>query len=408
MRVMISPSTAHGCMEAPPSKSMAHRLLICAGCAGGTSVISNIDLSEDIRATLDCLRALGAQAVYENRSVTVRGIDIRACGEPSRLDCGECGSTLRFMIPVCLMSGQKNELKGSDRLFSRPLTVFEDICKEQGLTFEKEGNRLSVAGRLLAGRYTVAGNISSQFISGLLFVLPLLEEDSTIRMIPPVESRPYIDMTIQALKIFGVRASWTDHCTIHIPGGQKYCPQQDLRVEGDYSNSAFFEAFNLFDGDVQLYGLDEKSLQGDRVYRRYFEELRAGYADIDLSDCPDLGPVLMALAAALHGARLTGTARLKIKESDRGAAMQEELEKFHVRMKRSENEILIEPGVFRPEQMLEGHNDHRIVMALSLLLTLTGGRIRGAQAVSKSLPDYFERLKLLGIGVTIDELDQQE
>lgn len=408
MKVTISPSKAHGPMEAPPSKSMAHRLLICAGCAQGTSVISNIDLSRDITATLDCLRALGAEAVYENRQVTIRGVDIRALTKSAQLNCAECGSTLRFMVPVCLMSGQRNALTGSDTLFTRPLTVFEKICREQNLLYEKEGNRLTVAGKLAAGEYVIPGNISSQFISGLLFVLPLLEEDSRIRLIPPVESRPYIDMTIQALKQFGVLVSWEDEHTLRIPGGQKYCPQQDLHVEGDYSNAAFFEAFNILGGDVQLYGLKEESLQGDKVYRRHFERLHAGYADIDLSDCPDLGPVLMALAAAQHGARFTGTRRLKIKESDRGAAMQQELGKMKVRMEVSDNEILVEPGISCPGQILDGHNDHRIVMALCVLLTQTGGSLRGAQAVSKSLPDFFERLKLLGIGVTIDELDQQE
>ena len=156
-----------------------------------------------------------------------------------------------------------------------------------------------------------------------------------------------------------------------------------------------------------LDGLNEDSLQGDRIYRRYFQQLQAGYADIDLSDCPDLGPVLMALAAVLHGARFTGTGRLKFKESDRVAAMQQELGKMKVRMEVFGDEIRIDPGLQPPREMLDGHNDHRIVMALSVLLTVTGGRIRGAQAVSKSLPGFFERLKYLGIGVMVDETDQQ-
>ena len=399
MVVTISPSKAYGQMEAPPSKSMANRFLICAGCAQGTSVISNIDLSGDIGATLDCLRALGVKAVYENRCVTVRGIDIRALKQPAMLDCAECGSTLRFMIPVCLMSGHRFELTGSETLFTRPLTVFEEICKKQNLTYEKKGNHLSVAGRLQPGDYVIKGNISSQFVSGLLFVLPLLEKDSVIRLLPPLVSRPYIDMTIQALQQFGVRVSWMDEYTLRIPGGQQYLPQANLRVEGDYSNAAFFDALNLLGGDVSLYGLNEKSLQGDRVYRDFFDRLQAGYTDIDLSDCPDLAPVLMALAAALHGAGFSGTGRLKIKESDRGAALQQELSKLKVRMEVLEDQIRILPGLCPPQEILDGHNDHRIVMALCVLLTLTGGRIRGAEAVAKSLPDFFDRLKELGIKV---------
>lgn len=398
-------------MEAPPSKSMAHRLLICAACAQGTSTISNIDLSRDIQATLDCLQALGAEIVYENRCVTIRGVDPCAVTRFLGLNCAESGSTLRFLIPLCLMSGQPFEFTGSERLFARPLSVYEEICRRQGLWFEKEENRLLIAGRLSPGSYVIPGNISSQFISGLLFALPLLQEDSRIILTPPVESRSYIDMTIRALQQFGVRAFWAgeDDCALRIPGGQSYTARQDLRVEGDYSNAVFFDAFNLLGGDVQLYGLNENSLQGDRVYRRHFEELLAGYARIDLSDCPDLGPVLMALAALLHGAEFTGTGRLKIKESDRGAAMQAELAKMHVRVDVAENEIRVAPGILAPQAILDGHNDHRIVMALSLLLTQAGGRIRGSQAVSKSLPDFFDRLKELGIRVTIiDELEQQK
>lgn len=493
MIVTIKPSKAYGRIEAPPSKSMAHRLLICAGCAGGTSVISNVDLSEDILATLDCLRALGAQISYENKNMTVRGVDVRNIPHPAELPCRECGSTLRFMIPLCLLSGQKNRLTGSERLFSRPLDIYRDICRDQGLLFEKQGkvlnaggfssqenslhkdnpsaresklnsggtsvkeNRPDSDGRLAPGDYVIPGNISSQFISGLLFALPMLEGDSTIRLLPPVESRPYIDMTLQALRLFGITGitiEWTGSreaaegtvsvnplpgepkqarlssplpgesklkeplpagpfrferekavpagsLLLRIPGGQKYCPR-DLRVEGDYSNAAFFDALNVLGGNVRVEGLEEESLQGDRIYRPYFAQLRESFAEINLADCPDLGPVLMALAAACHGGKFTGTRRLKIKESDRGAAMQQELQKMNCRVKTAENEILVFPGICRPRQMLDGHNDHRIVMALSVLLTMTGGSIRGAQAVSKSLPDFFEKLYSLGVELTID------
>ena len=329
------------------------------------------------------------------------------------------------MIPLCLMNRQKYCLTGSVTLFSRPLGVYEEICREQGLVFEKQGNCLTVGGRLEPGNYVVPGNISSQFISGLLFALPLLDEDSTIRILPPVESRSYINMTLHTLRQFGIRTVRTvpadslknesvrtvpinslknesartvpiDSFLIRIPGRQKYHPQ-NVRVEGDYSNTAFFEALAILGGNVRIEGLDEDSLQGDRIYRLYFSKLREGFAEVDLSDCPDLGPVLMVLAAACHGGKFTGTRRLKIKESDRAAAMQQELHKMNCRVKISENEILVFPGVSRPEQVLDGHNDHRIVMALSVLLTLTGGSIRGAEAVAKSLPDFFKRLKTLGI-----------
>ena len=407
MTITIEPSTANGRMQASPSKSMAHRLLLCAGLSSGTSLISNVDDSDDILATQDCLRALGAQITGEGNSAAVRGIDFRQVSPQAVLPCRESASTLRFMILVCLLSGQKTLLTGSDRLFTRPLSIYEEICRTQGLLFEKRLSSLTIAGKLTPGRYEIPGDVSSQFISGLLFALPLLDGDSTIELIPPIESSPYIRMTADALKRFGVTvlpdcqnsAHPEDFREIFIPGSQKYCPR-DLQVEGDYSAAAFFDALNLLGGNVQVDGLNEDSLQGDQVYRHHFEVLRDRFGEADLTDCPDLGPILIAMAAALHGGRFTGTRRLKMKESDRGAAMQQELRKMGARIDVFENEILVLPGVRRPQEVLDGHNDHRIVMALSILLTKTGGSIRGAEAVSKSLPDFFDRLRSLGVRVS--------
>ena len=405
MRVTILPSKARGRMEAPPSKSMAHRMLLCAGCADGTSILENIDLSEDVLATMDCLRALGAGIQYADRRVTVCGTDICSMSRPAVLDCRECGSTLRFMIPLCLMSGRKAELTGSAKLFERPLGIYERICREQSILFEREGNRLTAAGKLRPGEYELPGNVSSQFISGLLFALPLLEGNSRIRLTGPVESRPYIDMTMQVMELFGVKTEWENERAILVPGGQSYCPR-NARVEGDFSNAAFFEALNLIGGDVEVTGLCDGSLQGDKVYRQYFDRIREGYAQIDLSDCPDLGPILMAAASMCKGAEFTGTARLKLKESDRGLAMQEELGKLGASVRVLDNSILVEAGELRADAALEGHNDHRIVMALAVILSSVGGTIAGAEAVRKSLPDFWERLRQLGIGVCCDEPDQ--
>ena len=441
MIVTITPSKASGRIQAPPSKSMAHRLLLCAGFSAGTSEISNVDFSEDILATLDCLRALGAKIVCKESCVIISGIDPGEVTHPGLLPCRECGSTLRFMIPACLMSGQEMCLTGSRTLFARPLNFYEDICREQNLRFEKRENSLTVAGKLSAGRYVFPGNISSQFVSGLLFALPLLEKSSTITLLPPVESRPYIDLTLDALARFGIKASialadgieghalrsaaadgMKGHAlrsaaadgmegsslrtvpvvpaslplVIYVPGGQSY-QAGNHEVEGDYSNAAFFEALTLLGGNVEVDGLKEGSLQGDRIFREHFARLQEGFAEADLSDCPDLGPVLMAAAAALHGGRFTGTRRLKYKESDRGAAMKQELGRMNVRVDVSENEIVVYPGLSRPQEILDGHDDHRIVMALAVLLSMTGGSLRGTEAVAKSFPDFFDRLKKLGI-----------
>ena len=404
MIVTISPSKAQGHISAPPSKSMSHRLLICAGLSDGTSLISNVDPSEDILATMDCLRALGAELCFQHGQVTVKGINMRKIQKPALLSCRECASTLRFMIPVCLMSGQLMKLTGSPALFRRPLSVYEKICDDRNLLFRREESSLLVQGVLSPGEYVVPGNISSQFVSGLLFALPLLQEDSLIRLTGPVESRSYIWMTIQALQSFGVTVLWEEDRKIAIPGNQTYSPR-NICVEGDYSNAAFFDALNLTGGKVTVEGLMEDSLQGDRVYKSLLRQIDEGCPNIDLSDCPDLGPVLMAAAALRHGAVFTGTKRLKIKESDRGLAMQQELARMGVRTEIAENRICVFPGAGHPGEILDGHNDHRIVMALAVMLASVGGKIRGAEAVKKSLPDFFDRLASLGIDVSCDSPD---
>ena len=398
MNVLIRPGTARGTVAAPPSKSMAHRLLICAALADGESTVRGVDRSEDILATADCLAALGASLSWEGDAVRLRGCDPRQAG-PAVLRCRESGSTLRFMIPLCLLSGNPMRLEGSETLLSRPLSVYEDLCREQGLALRRENAGLLAEGCLAPGEYTVPGGISSQFITGLLFALPLLPADSRIQLIPPVESRSYLSLTLQALHDAGVDVSWADENTLFIPGGAAYRPL-DTEVEGDYSNAAFFEALNCAGGNVTVTGLRPDSLQGDRVYREFFPRLSAENAELDLADCPDLAPVLFAAAALGRGASFTGTRRLRFKESDRGAAMAQELAKFGVQLISEENRITVPAAPLRaPSEPLDSHNDHRIAMALSLLCTRTGGEIRGAEAVRKSFPDYWDRLRSLGIDV---------
>ena len=396
MRVRIDPGPARGTMKAPPSKSMAHRLLICAGFADGESVIRGVDPSEDVLATTDCLRALGAELRMEDGNVSVRGCDPRKAGN-AELRCRESGSTLRFMIPPALLSDTEKHFTGSEKLMSRPLSVYEDICREQGILLRREAGGLKMRGTLRAGEYEVPGDISSQFISGLMFAMPLKETDSTIRILPPVESRSYLDLTVQALRDFGITAAWDGPETLRIPGGQAYRPRETA-VEGDYSNAAYLEILNDAGGNVTMTGLRADSLQGDRVYGEYLRQIREGIPELDVTDCPDLAPALIAAAALHHGARLTGTRRLRLKESDRGAAMAEEMAKFGIRLENGENEIVIPAGGLHwPSEPLSGHNDHRIVMALAAVCMKTGGEIEGAEAVRKSFPDYWEWMKILGI-----------
>jgi len=403
MKVTIQPGRAVGTVAAPPSKSMAHRLLICAALSKGISHIKGIFLNEDIRATLDCLRALGAECTLQEDTVTVRGINIFTVRSASELPCRESGSTLRFLIPPALLCAADITFTGEKGLFSRPLSVYENFSVSNGFSFFKDNRKLKVGGSLESGIFSVPGDVSSQFISGLLFALPLLDGDSTIVISPPLESRPYIELTLQALRSFGICARWRDSHTLHIPGNQNYRPA-DVTVEGDWSGAAFFAALNALGGDVQITGLDPDSLQGDRIALQYLTALREGCPAIDLSQCPDLGPVLFAVAAAKNGARFTGTKRLRLKESDRIAAMSEALSAFGCEVMVDDDSVtIIANALRRPDRVLCGYNDHRIVMALSILLTLTGGQIRGTQAVQKSFPNFFDRLADLGITLHQEE-----
>lgn len=400
MRAIISPSLAKGEVFVPPSKSMAHRALIAAALAEGESTLSPISLSEDMLATMDCLTALGASFLREGDKVLVKGFG----GKPTfgkELFCRESGSTLRFLIPLCLLSGEEYVLSGADRLLERPLSVYENLAKEKGFVFERRNGKIFVKGKLTPGEYTVPGDISSQFITGLLFALSLLEKrGSVLRITGKTESASYIDMTLSAMEEFGVKVEKIPG-GYFIPGGQKYLSRTFL-VEGDHSNAAFLDAFTAVGGRVTVLGTKEDSLQGDRVYKKHFDALKEGSCHIDLTDCPDLAPVLFVLAAYFHGARFTGTARLRIKESDRGEAMKKEIEKCGGALWIGENEITVAPSALHiPKDVISGHNDHRIVMAMSVLLSRLGGEIEGAEAVSKSYPDFFEEIKKLGIEVIL-------
>lgn len=398
MTVDIRPGRAAGTVTAPPSKSMAHRLLICAGLAEGQSIVRNVDFSEDVLATLDVLGAMGAKIEVSGDTVKITGCDARRARYPGRISCRESGSTLRFFIPLLALGGTPFLLTGQGRLMERPQTVYETLFSEQNLIFRREGDVLRVQGPLSPGHYTLRGDISSQFFTGLLLALPLLNADSRITLLPPVESRSYLDLTLAALRRFGVTAQWASETELYIPGRQRY-QRRDVTVEGDWSNAAFFEALAAMGDAVSVAGVSDDSLQGDRVCRNYLRQMRDALVTLDVTDCPDLAPILMAAGAAMRGVVLTGTRRLAIKESDRGAAMAEELSKLGAQCKIEENRITVFPGIRTPILPWNGHNDHRIVMAGAVLLTRVGGTITGAEAVRKSFPDFFDRLRGLGIEV---------
>jgi len=403
VRAVIKPSRAEGTVRAPASKSIAHRLLICAALAEGTSYIDGITPCEDVLATVDCLRALGAEISVTDNVYTVHGCDMKKSAPTTMLYARESGSTLRFIIPIAALSGAKCAISAHDALLKRPLSVYEDIFREKELMLLKNNKIIHVDGPLPSGEYKLPGNVSSQFISGLLFALPLAEGESVIRITPPFGSQSYVRLTLDAMRSFGVDAYFEDSHTIRIPGGQRYGAGR-FTVEGDYSGAAFLDALALLGSDIEVLGLNPESAQGDKEYQRIYPLMKEGGQTVNIDDCPDLGPILMALAAALGGAELIGTARLRIKESDRAAAMAEELRKLGARVTVYENSVVIEKSeLHTPAEPICGHNDHRVVMAMAVLLTLTGGEIEGAEAISKSYPSFFEDIKALGIEVTTYE-----
>ncbi len=400
MKAIIKKSRAEGVIDAPPSKSMAHRLLICAALANGKSRIDNISLSEDIAATVGCLEKLGAVCEYAHGAVNITG------AFPQKLEnvdfpCRESGSTLRFLIPVALAFGGSFSFSGTERLIERGIGIYEKLFAQKGILIKKNGTSVSFEGKLSAGEFELRGDVSSQFVSGLLFALPLLEHDSVIRLIPPVESRPYINITLETLKKFGIEIN-ADGDTFYVRGNQKYLPQS-LENEGDWSNTAALLAFNMLGGDVTVKRISSESLQGDRVCAELFEKLSAGFTTADISDCPDLAPILFAVAASKHGGTFTGTRRLKIKESDRASVMAAEMQKFGIITDVDENSVTVHAGkISAPTAELDAHNDHRIVMALTFLASICGGTVNGAEAVNKSFPDFWKKISALGIEVTYD------
>ena len=398
MKVKIEKGVASGKIKAPPSKSYGHRMLICGALAEGQSVIEGISQSVDMEATLECISALGVNFYKTGDTVSLNG----GIKDGKRVfNCHESGSTLRFFIPIALLTGEECTFVGTERLMARGIALYDDIFEKQKILCTKGTDRITIKGKLKPDVFTLRGDISSQFISGLLFALPLLDGDSIITITTELESSAYVDITIECLKKFGIEIV-KGNGSYYIRGNQKYKPSNQV-VEGDYSNAAFLEALNILGGDVDVFGLNEVSIQGDKIYRDYFKMIENGTPTIDISGCPDLGPVLFALASTKNGATFTGTKRLRIKESDRAATMKEELSKFGVDVEIFENSVIVKNGAKAPIAQIYGHNDHRIVMAISVILTLFGGVIDGCEAISKSYPDFFENLSVLGIESEIEK-----
>ena len=297
----IKKSKAFGTIEVPPSKSYAHRLLIAAALSNKPCKLQNIELNNDVRSTIKCLEVMGKKITI-NQSDVIIETKIKYADLPEKLEfeCFESGSTLRFMIPIALTLNRLLVFKGTEKLMSRGISVYEEICKSQQIEVIKEKDQIILNGVLKPDTFNIPGNISSQFISGLLFALPLLNEDSYINITTDLESANYIDMTLDVLQDAGIEVVNLDNRFI-VKGSQEY-KEINQKIEGDYSNAAFLDSFNYLDGNVNLTGLKENSMQGDKVYKKYFNLLSKGFAEIDLKNAIDLGPILFTFASteSLH------------------------------------------------------------------------------------------------------------
>lgn len=399
MKVKILPSKTSGEVSAPPSKSFAHRYLIGSVLSCGKCVIKNIADSDDISATLSCIEQLGGSVTKDGNIVTVIPTNEKQI-ENAVFDCKESGSTLRFFIPVVLATGAKNcTFSGSERLLARGIKEYEKLFENSDVTIKSDEKSIEVNGTLSAGNYEISGEVSSQYTTGMLFALSRLSGKSTLKITGNAESRAYVDMTIKVLKDFGADIAGPEKNFFEINGKGRLSPGE-FTVEGDWSNAAFLIALSRLVGTISVSGLNENSVQGDRFCTAAFDALDGENAEIDLKDCPDLAPILFAYAAYKNGGRFTNTRRLRVKESDRANVMAEELKKFGANVKVYENSVEIEKTQLKPPIVpLCGHNDHRIVMALSVLAAVFGAEIDGAEAVNKSYPDFFRVIKKAGVNV---------
>lgn len=420
MKVKIYPSKCSGEVTLPPSKSMAHRAIICASLANGKSKIENIAYSDDIIATIQGMRKLGAIITEDNNTLYIEGVKNFSNLKENIIECNESGSTLRFFIPIFSLTNQKIEFRGRNRLLQRPQKIYEEIFKSQNLLYLQDDEKIEISGKLKATNYTIRGDISSQFISGLLFTLPLLEKDSTIKIIPPFESKSYIDLTIEMLNRFGIEIEFLDELTIFIKGNQHYT-STDYYVEGDFSQLGFFAVLGAINNDLTCKGLNTKSKQGDKeivdILKKCHidvEILENGYSffkgtpqsyNINLENCPDLGPILTVLSAYGNGNfKIYNAHRLRYKESDRIEAMEVELKKLGVDINSDQDSIYITgKRNYTSCNEVFGHKDHRIVMSLAIFATILDKPliIDGAEAISKSYPNFFEDLKKLNIKLEI-------
>ncbi len=413
LAIKLFPSLLNGEVKAPPSKSLSHRALICAALSKGESTINNIIYSKDIIATIDALKLLGAKFEKDHDKIIINGVK-RVKHVFKDIDCNESGSTLRFLIPLFSLSDKAITFTGAPSLIKRPQTIYQEIFRKDGNSFEITDNKIMVNGSIKAREYFLKGNVSSQFFSGLMFALPLLEKSSTIYIDGFLESKSYLDLTISTLKVFGIKILELEN-GYFIEGNQTYT-SAEYTVEGDYSQAAFHLVGGAISGHVAISNLSFNSFQGDKIIIEYLKQMKSklvfmenGYitelsitygATLDIGDCPDLGPIIALLAALSKGkSTITNISRLRIKESDRVFSTVSTLKALGAKISTTENEILITGTPYlKGGVTIDSFNDHRIAMMVSIAALRCEEPIilTNANAVTKSYPTFYDDYKLLG------------
>lgn len=390
MDITIFPGKLTGTIRAIPSKSQAHRLLICAAFSDTPTFLECLQTNDDIEATKRCLNSLGATITRTDTGYHV--IPVTKVPETADLNCGESGSTLRFLLPIACALGTKATIRMQGRLPFRPLSPLWEELERMGCTLTRPTNdTIQVLGKLRPGNFHIRGNVSSQFITGLMFAAALLDGTSTITIDGPLESKPYVEITQMALKTFGVH---TDD--YRISGSFPFRSPGNIAVEGDWSNAAFFIAANALGNSVEVTNLNPESPQGDRAITALLTHTDT-VPHICAADIPDLVPILAAVFGATTGVVFNGISRLRLKESDRVASVCNMVNHLGGIATATENSLTITPGAYK-SCTIDAANDHRIAMAAAIAATIADGpvTILGADCVAKSYPAFWQEYKRLG------------
>lgn len=421
MNAIIKPGKLSGDVIIPPSKSLSHRAIIAASLAKGKSIISNVLYSKDIKATIGAMRACGANITEYKDHLEIIGSDVKRVDDV--IDANESGSTIRFMIPIALAVNEPITFTGKNHLCKRPLDTFFEIFDNQGIEYSRGEDYLplKVNGGLKPGQFNIRGDISSQFITGLLYALPLLNGDSVINITTNLESKGYVDLTLDMLKKFGIVIENVDYKSFIIKGNQSYKPA-DYTIEGDFSQSAFFLVADTLGADITLHAMNKDSHQGDKKIIQDVLDLggKITFEDdklkaypvqtkgcvIDFAQSPDLGPALTVLASLSSGVtEFINAARLRIKECDRITCMKDELAKLGAKIEENPDGMIITGVDKLTGGVIDSHNDHRVAMAIAMASLKSTGDIKiiNAECVSKSYPNFWEVFESIGGNVTYED-----